>query len=104
MAFQGDETKLKSQAIILWFRRAATRASACCTAPRSVSSDTSGISSLLHAVAISWLERLPAGAHVGVHDSGIVESDGPSTLDAHFRIARTRVVLRSPVLPRSNSR
>jgi len=88
MAFQGDETKLKSQAIILWFRRAATRASACCTAPRSISSDTLGISSLLHAVAISWLKRLPAGARVGVHDSGIVESDGPSTLDAHFRIAR----------------
>jgi hypothetical protein len=33
-------------------------------------------------------QRLPAGARVGVHDSGIVESDGPSTLDAHFRIAR----------------
>ena len=47
-----------------------------------------GISSLLHAVAISWLKRLPAGARVDVHDSGIVESDGPSTLDAHFRIAR----------------
>ncbi|HJZ17502.1 MAG TPA: hypothetical protein VJ251_19020 [Stellaceae bacterium] len=43
---------------------------------------------MLHAVAISWLERSPAGAHVGVHDSGIVESDGPSTLDAHVRIAR----------------
>jgi hypothetical protein len=59
---------------------------------------------LLHAVAISWLERLPAGARVGVHDSGIVESDGPSTLDAHFRIARNWVVLRSPLLPHSNSR
>jgi hypothetical protein len=47
-----------------------------------------GISSLLHAVVISWLKRLPAGARVGEHDSGIVESDGPSTLDAHFRIAR----------------
>jgi hypothetical protein len=47
-----------------------------------------GISSLLHAVAISWLERLPAGARVGVHDSGIIESDGPLTLDAPFRIAR----------------
>jgi hypothetical protein len=31
---------------------------------------------------------LPAGARVGVHHSGIVESDGRSTLDAHFRIAR----------------
>jgi hypothetical protein len=43
---------------------------------------------LLHTVAISRLKRLPAGARVGVHHSGLVESDGPSTLDAHFRIAR----------------
>jgi hypothetical protein len=47
-----------------------------------------GISSLLHAVAISWLERLPAGARVGVHDSGIVESDGLSDPRRSFWIAR----------------